>query len=246
MLRGQRALRSIELLVSCEHGGNRIPPRYRKLFSASAGVLATHRAYDPGALAVARDFARAFRAKLFYSTVSRLLVELNRSLGHRQTFSARVPASLREELIARYYEPYRRQLEARVEAALRRGKRVVHLSCHSFTPRLAGVRRRADIGLLFDPRRRAEALLCATWQKHLQREGKLIVRRNYPYRGSDDGLTTYLRTRFRRRDYLGIELEVNQKFPRADGARWRWLRRLLVGTFSEALSATSARGPSST
>jgi predicted N-formylglutamate amidohydrolase len=89
MLRGQRALRSIELLVSCEHGGNRIPPRYRKLFSASAGVLATHRAYDPGALAVARDFARAFRAQLFYSTVSRLLVELNRSLGSRTAGSSR-------------------------------------------------------------------------------------------------------------------------------------------------------------
>jgi predicted N-formylglutamate amidohydrolase len=246
MPRAQRALRPVELFESCEHGGNRIPARYRKLFSASAGVLATHRAYDPGALAVARDFARAFQAKLFYSTVSRLLVELNRSLGHRQAFSARVPASLRGELIARYYEPYRGQLEARVAAALRRGKRVVHLSCHSFTPRLAGVRRHADIGLLFDPRRRAEALPCATWQKHLQKEGKLVVRRNYPYRGSDDGLTTYLRTRFRSRDYLGIELEVNQKFPRADGARWRWLRRLLIRTFSETLSATSVRAPSST
>src|SRR5688572_16351358 len=75
MSRTRPPVRSIELLVSCEHGGNRIPARYRKLFSATRRVLATHRAYDPGALTMARDFARAFGCDLHYSTVSRLLVE---------------------------------------------------------------------------------------------------------------------------------------------------------------------------
>ena len=220
------APRITEFVISCEHAGNRIPARYRKLFSHR--LLSSHRAYDPGALTVARDFARAFRARLFYSAVSRLLVELNRSPGHPQSFSAHVPVRLRAELMKRYYRPYRERLEAHVGAAVRRGRRVVHLSCHSFTPRLAGVWRRADVGLLFDPRRGPERTFCTAWQTQLR---GLVVRKNYPYRGSDDGLTTYLRTRFAARDYVGIELEVNQKFPKAGGARWLKLRRLLVASF---------------
>jgi predicted N-formylglutamate amidohydrolase len=184
---------------------------------------------------MARDFARALGAALVHSTVSRLLVELNRSPGHRQSFSSRVPPELHAELLRRYYEPYRERLERRVAAAVRRGKRVVHLSCHSFTPRLAGVERVADVGLLYDPRRPGERALCLAWQKLLARDGKLVTRRNYPYRGWGDGLTTDLRKRFSGRNYTGVELEVNQKFPRVGGARWLGLRRTLVASFAVAL-----------
>ena len=36
------------------------------------------------------------------------------------------------------------------------------------------------------------------------------VRRNYPYRGAADGLTTALRRLFKPKDYLGLEIEINQ------------------------------------
>jgi predicted N-formylglutamate amidohydrolase len=138
--------------------------------------------------------------------------------------------------VRRYYRPYRERLEARVAAAVARGARVVHLSCHSFTPRLAGVSRRADVGLLFDPRRPGEARFCAAWRARLRAaSARLVVRHNYPYRGSSDGLTTYLRTRFGQDRYLGIELEVNQKFPKGDPRRWRSLRSLLVESFRGAV-----------
>jgi predicted N-formylglutamate amidohydrolase len=228
-------VRPLELVVTCEHGGNRIPPPYRALFRRAAALLASHRGYDPGALTVARDFAQAFKAKLFYSTVSRLLVELNRSLGHRQSFSPLVPAGLRNELVERYYVPYRSQIEAHVAAAIGGGTRVIHLSCHTFTPRLSGVRRTTDIGLLYDPRRRTERRFCADWKRTLERGSGLAVKLNYPYRGFGDGFTSDLRRRFRERDYLSIELEVNQKFPRSDDAHWRHLRRVLVVSFAEVL-----------
>jgi predicted N-formylglutamate amidohydrolase len=143
--------------------------------------------------------------------VSRLLVELNRSPGHRQSFSPLVPPHLREELMARYYRPYRDEVEASVAAAIARGRCVVHLSCHSFTPRLAGVRRAADIGLLYDPRRPAEQALCAHWRRALGRERSLVVKLNYPYRGFGDGFTGDLRERYTDRRYVGLELEVNQR-----------------------------------
>ena len=226
----------VELIVTCEHAGNRLPPPCRALIPRR--ILESHRGYDPGALELARDFAAAFRAELVYSTVSRLLVELNRSIWHPQLFSPSVPASLRQPLLERYYLPYRARVEAKVARAVKRGKRVVHLSCHSFTPRLGSRRRRADVGLLFDPGRGPEAALCAAWQQELRKANpRLQVRRNYPYRGSDDGFTTYLRTRFGEASYLGIELEVNQKHPKGAARKWRVLRRQLLASFGEALAS---------
>jgi predicted N-formylglutamate amidohydrolase len=232
-------LRPLEVLISCEHGGNRIPARYSSLFRGRARLLASHRGYDPGALVMAREFAAALDAELLYSTVSRLLVELNRSLGHRAIFSPPVrelPHAERERIIARYYRPYRDRLEAHVAAAVGRGSRVVHLSCHSFTPRLAGVSREADVGLLFDPARPSEVRLCAAWRAGLlAADATLRVRRNYPYRGTDDGLTPYLRKRFDDRCYAGIELEVSQTQTRTAPRLWRPLRGQLIRSFVAAL-----------
>src|SRR5258708_4265355 len=78
---------SDSFLITCEHGGNRIPAPYRALFRGSRALLDTHRGYDAGALVMARELARAFKAPLVSSTVSRLLVDLNRSVGHPQLFS---------------------------------------------------------------------------------------------------------------------------------------------------------------
>ena len=36
------------------------------------------------------------------------------------------------------------------------------------------------------------------------------MRRNYPYRGTSDGFPPYLRERFGKSSYWGIELETNQ------------------------------------
>jgi predicted N-formylglutamate amidohydrolase len=74
-------------VITCEHGGNRIPVPYRNLFHAHQALLDSHRGYDPGALIMARALATAFAAPLVASTVSRLLVDLNRSVGHPRLHS---------------------------------------------------------------------------------------------------------------------------------------------------------------
>ena len=220
------------LLVSCEHGGNRVPQEYRALFAPRKSLLATHRAYDPGALTLARDLARAFDAPLVASTVTRLLVELNRSPGHPQLYSEvtrDLPRSEKARIVARYYEPYRREVEERVAQATAARRRVIHISAHSFVPVLNGSTRNADIGLLYDPARAAERALCARWSQALAaRASRLRVRRNYPYRGYADGLTTHLRRRYGGRGYLGVEIEVNQKHVLTGGREWRMLREVLV------------------
>ena len=227
-------------LVTCEHGGNRIPAPYRSLFRGHAALLETHRGYDPGALLMARELSRALRAPLAISTVSRLLIDLNRSIGHPQLFSAMTrgaPPQARRSIIDEHYLPFRGQVERAVARAVSRGRRVIHVSSHSFTPKLHGQVRRADVGLLYDPRRRGEARLCARWKAALaDLAPELRVRRNYPYAGKGDGLTSYLRRHFPPGVYVGVELEVNQKIVFAAGRRWAALRRVLIDSLHAALS----------
>ena len=70
------------VIITCEHGGNRIPAPYRPLFRGMQAQLATHRGFDHGALVMARALAAAFKAPLISACVSRLLIDLNRSIGH--------------------------------------------------------------------------------------------------------------------------------------------------------------------
>jgi predicted N-formylglutamate amidohydrolase len=219
-------------IITCEHGGNRVPPPFRRLFRGQRALLDSHRGYDAGALIMAKALARACRAPLVASTVSRLLVDLNRSIGHPQLFSAvtrAAPAETRAQIVEQYYLPYRERVEHLVGQAVTGGDRVVHISSHSFTAELNGKVRNADVGLLYDPGRRGEAAVCARWQEVLAAIApELRVRRNYPYAGKGDGLTTHLRSRFAACDYVGIELEVNQSIVIAAGRHWMALRRLLI------------------
>jgi predicted N-formylglutamate amidohydrolase len=228
-------------LITCEHGGNRIPAPYRSLFLGYRTLLYTHRGYDPGALVMARALARAFRALLVTSSVSRLLIDLNRSIGHPQLFSAATrgaPPKVRQEIIARYYRPYRARAERFVRQAVSSGRRVIHISSHSFTPELHDKARSADVGLLYDPARRGEAKLCAHWKASLGLSAsQLRVRRNYPYAGKGDGLASHLRLGFPPSAYLGIELEVNQSIVLSASRGWTALRGALIDSLRGACAA---------
>jgi predicted N-formylglutamate amidohydrolase len=225
-------------VFTCEHGGNRIPAPYRRLFREQRALLDSHRGYDPGALVMARALARAFGAPLVTSTISRLVVDLNRSLGNPRVFSAATrgaPADIRTAIVEQHYRPYRARVERIVTQSVSRGRRVIHISSHSFTAELNGKARYADVGLLYHPGRRGEVLLCGRWKASLADFApELRVRRNYPYAGKGDGLTAHLRRRFPPSKYVGIELEVNQNIVLAAGRRWAALRGLLVDTLRTA------------
>jgi len=230
-------------VITCEHGGNDIPPAYDELFKPHQALLETHRGHDPGALLMARDLATAFDAPLLYATVSRLLVDLNRSPGNPALFFEATRHAPREEILQAHYLPYRTEVERVMRAAVAKHARVLHISSHSFTPELDGELRNADIGLLYDPRRPGEAALCARWQAALKRcAPALRVRRNYPYQGKGDGFASWFRTQLAPDVYIGIELEINQKHVFAGGAPWIALRQHLVSSLREALDS----GPSST
>jgi predicted N-formylglutamate amidohydrolase len=235
---GERAALIDAFLITCEHGGNRIPAPYRALFRGRRALLDSHRGYDAGALVLARALARAFRARLVTSTLSRLLIDLNRSIGHPQLFSAATrdaPEKIRATLVERHYRPHREKVERLVRQSVASGRRVIHIATHSFTPELDGKLRRADVGLLYHPGRGGEVELCARWKASLAAIApRLRVRRNYPYAGKADGLTAHLRKRFARGAYVGIELEVNQAIVAAAGTPWTALRGVLIDSLRAA------------
>ena len=225
------------LLITCEHGGYRVPPRYAAQFRGQQRVLTSHRGYDPGALELARRLSRELDAPLFASTVTRLLVELNRSVGHPRLFSEFTRDTGRRTrssvCCGDYYLPHRQLVTDWLQQQTPLAN-VIHISVHSFTPRLRGETRRADVGLLYDPARSHESQFCRSWQQQLRRQ-----RPGMPGTSqlSVFGQSGWLHDRpaqssSRHARYVGIELEVNQRWVRQGGAGWRQLQSDLIATLA--------------
>lgn len=218
------------LMITCEHGGNHVPPEYARLFRGCRNALDSHLGWDPGALKLARDLSRTLKAPLFFSETTRLLVDLNRSTGNPRLFSEftrSLPRETRSALLAEHYLPFRLSARQWAGRLISGGGSLLHLSIHSFTPVLDGVERNADLGLLYDPRRAGEKAFCAALkEKLIPRLPGLRVRFNYPYRGVADGHTTSLRRHFPKR-YIGIEIEVNQRLPLGPEKDWNELKQTL-------------------
>lgn len=198
-----------KLIISCEHASNQIPSEYSNLFNKSKRLLQTHAGYDIGAKQLA-DKLQIYADASFIGEYSRLLIDLNRSLHHPSVFSMvtkNLEKNTQQAIIQNYYLPYREAATSCITKLVKH-EVVLHLSIHSFTPELSGIVRNTDIGLLYDPKRINE--------KHFAKNLKssLIVRTrlNYPYRGIADGFVTHLRKCFSADKYIGLEIEVNQKF----------------------------------
>lgn len=232
------------LVLTCEHGGHAVPAAYRALFRGHEARLKSHEGWDPGALELARELrrklSRVLPTTLVAATTTRLLIDLNRSATNPRAFSSIVRAlswSERTGIVWRHYLPHLTAVVTPIAEAHLRGATVVHLGVHSFTPVLRGARRDFEIGLLYDPKRPGERRFCDAWRAALARTApELRVRRNAPYRGTSDGLTTILRRRFDDR-YLGIELEVNQAIPLRGGQAWSGLCRTIAKALAQVLQS---------
>lgn len=226
------------IIFSCEHGGNTIPEKWAHLFSGAEDILQSHRGYDPGALKIYEHLIRNTSCIHISSTTSRLLVELNRSIHHPRLFSEftlKLPREQKQEILRNYYTPYRSHIQEAIQTSLEQNKQVLHFSIHTFTPVWENDLRNAEIGLLYDPKRIFEKEFCHNWKKKIfQMDASLRIRMNYPYNGTADGLTTYLRKLFPE-GYSGIEVEVNQGLMSQED-RVPFVLKLLKKTLSSSLS----------
>ena len=183
------------VIVVCEHASCFIPPELNSL-GLDAGILKSHIAWDPGALAVAEGISNRLDAVLVASQVSRLVYDCNRPPDAAAAVPEKseifdIPGNQelgqaqRHSRIALVYEPFRASLAGIIAAA---DSPAIIVTVHSFTPIYNGKARDVELGILHDSDTRlADAMLANThWHTALD------VRRNEPY-GPDDGVTHTLR-----------------------------------------------------
>lgn len=221
-------------ILTCEHGGNHIPQDFREHFKTKQATLNSHRGYDIGILNVFKLFCKRTGIPHFYSRTSRLLIDANRSLNNKNLFSevSKIFSDKEKSLLTkRYYMPFRTTVELLIGAWVEQKHQIYHISFHSFTPVFKEEVRNADIGFLYDPENAKEKVFSSLWRTALESENsKLRVRFNYPYFGTADGFTTYLRKTFGIKYYSGIELEVNQSLI-LDSAGQKEITEMLIKTF---------------
>ena len=186
------------VLLICDHASNVIPPGYGGL-GLKREALERHIAYDIGAADLTRALAARLKAPAVLSTFSRLLIDPNRggddpTLVMRLSDGAIVPGNAHIDAAEiadrreRFWAPYRRTIEATIQAMLATGEPPALVSIHSFTPVWRGAARRWKVGVLWDRDDRIPRPLLAA----LHAEPDLhayCVGDNEPYEGALPGDT---------------------------------------------------------
>ncbi|KTD32517.1 N-formylglutamate amidohydrolase [Legionella moravica] len=213
-------MNTIAIVISCEHAVDTVPKEYTALFAPFKELLKTHRGIDFGALEIALHLKDTLPCDFIQAHTTRLLIDCNRTLNRPSCFSEvtrNLPDEEKRNIIKLYYQPFREEVTNIIQKHIHQKRQVWHFSIHSFTPVMNGQIRSTDIGLLYNPQRPSEKVLCERLQNEIhQLNPGIRVRRNYPYKGISDGFTTSLRKKFSDAEYVGIEIESNQALTQND------------------------------
>lgn len=201
------------VVLVCEHASAMIPERYGSL-GLSASVATSHAAWDPGALALARQLSASLNAPLVASGISRLVHDCNRPPGQASAMplmteafeipgnAALTPQEI-EERVATVYRPFEAALERLLDARLQASLPTVLVTIHSFTPHWFGKVRTVELGLLNDTDTRLTDAMLELAGKHVT----LNTQPNEPY-SSADGVTWTLQRHALPRAIANVMIEV--------------------------------------
>ncbi|MCC5870267.1 MAG: N-formylglutamate amidohydrolase [Gammaproteobacteria bacterium] len=173
----------------CDHASNRIPEALHGL-GLNPGALRAHIAWDIGAAGVAVELARALDLPVMLAGYSRLVADCNRrpdSAACMPVISdgVLIPGNLALDTAARaarrdeLYWPYHHAIEAQLERRAQGGAAPVLVSIHSFTPRMYGLVRPWQIGVLWD----RDPRIPLPFMRQLRARGGITVGDNEPYSG---------------------------------------------------------------
>lgn len=218
------------VLVICDHAGNRMPRALGDL-GVAADRLEHHIAWDPGALGVARGIADQLGAPLVFGRYSRLAADLNRAPGDSSAVpgisdGVLIPGNLglsaaqRDERIRCLHDPYHEFITEFLVAAGRNGLRPVMVSVHSFTPRINGISRPWEAGVLWDK----DSRIAIPLLEGLRRE-QILVGDNEPYSGRHTADYT-LDTHAEGNHLAHAAIELRQDCIANSGAQHIWAERL--------------------
>lgn len=230
------------ILLICDHASNRIPKELGTL-GIEAEALDQHVAWDIGAGAVTRGLAGRLGVPAALTTVSRLVIDCNRTPGHAGSIPAvshgievpgnrDLPPGAREAREAAYFHPYHAAVAAEL-ARLEQGQagRAVLVSIHSFTPVLAGLTRPWHGGVPSAADRRLAEFFLAM----LRAEPGIVVGDNEPYSGRHpEGYSC--QTHGDAQGRLNVLIEIRQDLLLEAAGINAWIERL--GGVLERLLAT--------
>jgi predicted N-formylglutamate amidohydrolase len=225
------ALSSGTAVVVCDHASNRVP-RGLKQLGLGPAALASHIAWDPGAVEVARALAEHLAAPLVTSGYSRLVIDCNRPLASEGSIAASsdgvvvpgnqsIDAADRALRATALFHPYHHAIAEVLDRRAAGGRPSLLLSVHSFTPELDGHRRPWDVGFSYgrDPRlalRLLDAFAC-----HVE----LVVGHNQPY-DIDDSFDYTIPVHGEQRGLPHVLIEIRQDLLTTPTVRAQWAARL--------------------
>jgi predicted N-formylglutamate amidohydrolase len=229
--------------IVCDHASRYLPDRYG-LLGLPADALATHIAWDPGGLALARHLSHRLDATLLWPDISRLVIDCNRppdapdliaavSEGRQVPGNQTVAEAERSYRLAAFHAPYHEAIEACLERRAAANLATTFVAVHSFTQVYLGESRPWEIGVVFDDDRRIADMMLAA----LGKDPALTIGVNQPYSPADRGYYTVNR-HARSRGLPAVMIEIrNDQIADQFGQR-RWGEKL--GDIFEALIPTIA------
>ena len=224
------------VILVCEHA-SRVLPKSLGTLGLSEEALASHIAWDPGALAVSRLMAESLDATLLFQRFSRLVYDCNRPPESPAAMPEKsevfdVPGNAGLDRAARdarteaLYLPFRDKLSALVKARIAEGRPPVIVTMHSFTPVYHGKTRPWHAGVLYgDAKEFGRALIAA-----LEKETGLTIGDNEPYNiHPDEDYTVPVHADTRQLPGLLIEVRHDLIETRETVEQWgRWLTASLL------------------
>lgn len=220
-----------DFVLSCEHAANRLPRALGDL-GLSDTALQSHVAWDIGAGHVTRLLSQRLQACALLHQYSRLAIDCNRPLTASDSIAVeaewgvipgnqQVDAAQRAARAEALFVPFHDRMRQILDRRRAQHRRSLLVAVHSFTPRLRGVTRPWDIGLMY----RKDARLATPVLEALRRDERLIVGDNQPY-AIDDEFDYTLPEHGERRGIAHLGLEIRQDLIADEAGQTRWAGRL--------------------
>jgi predicted N-formylglutamate amidohydrolase len=227
--------------IICDHAG-RLLPRSLGTLGLSQDQLASHVAWDIGAVGIARRLGVALDACVVWQRYSRLVIDCNRPLGAADSIVSRsertdVPGNQNlgpgaaESRAREVFHPYHDEIRGALDGRQVEGRPTVLVSIHSFTPVFLELVRPWHIGVLYG----RDSSLAAPVLRALRADGDLIVGENEPYAFSplsDFSITHHAEER----GMPYVELEIRQDLVADEAPQLGWADRL-AGVLTGALQS---------
>lgn len=233
---------SPDILFLCDHASNHVPDDV--VLGVDPALLERHIAIDIGAAPLTRSLASALDAPAILATVSRLVIDLNREVGHDGLIPKRSDGHIifgnvdldPAERIARFHRPY----HATIEAEIDRCRPTLLVAVHSFTPALetGGADRPWEVGILSNRDRRAAEIAV-----QLLADQGFTVGDNQPYSGQVLNATLDRHAEARGIASLSLEIRNDQIDNAAGVARWA---EILAPVIASVRNRLAQRGSSTT